>query len=45
MEIASEISQPSTRTVGCWKIKFNKKKERIEKEIKVNKPKKHSEFS
>ena len=31
MEIASEISLPLTRTEGCWKIKFNEKKERIEK--------------
>ena len=31
MEIAFEIFPPLTRTEECWKIKFNKKKERIHK--------------
>ena len=41
MEIAFEIFPPLTRTEECWKIKFNKKKERIKKNQKENKPKKH----
>ena len=33
--LASEISSPSIGTEGCWKIKFNKKRERIEKKTSL----------
>ena len=35
MEIAFEIFPPLTRTEECWKIKFNKKKERIKKKTSL----------